>query len=263
MLSQAGAKNRADRIAKELAERAAVKIQSIWRGKVARRRYLQQKAAAALYRSGLAAAAREKDEEKLQLYAARALQAAFRGRQARAEVQQRKTAIKLIQAGMRGRIARKHNNLGAARNAAIKIQANWRVKMARREFLKSKTSAVLIQSSFRGAKARGEFAMQVILLTQRDRAWLRGVDCIVCGVLWCTEGGSVDVSIRVEAACCCEELQTSQTVRDSNPGTCFWCKGVRILVLHVLCLSISRECVESLHERSTKALAVLPFDCKP
>lgn len=47
---QAGAKQRKEALELEFATRAAVKIQSIWRMKQARKRYLEQKAAAALYR---------------------------------------------------------------------------------------------------------------------------------------------------------------------------------------------------------------------
>ena len=56
--------------------------------------------------AGMASAMASHDEEKLMLFAARALQAAWRGRQARAEVQTRKSAITLIQAGFRGKLAR-------------------------------------------------------------------------------------------------------------------------------------------------------------
>ena len=49
-VAQTEAREKREKLRAELETRAAVKIQSIWRAKRARRRYLEQKAAAALYR---------------------------------------------------------------------------------------------------------------------------------------------------------------------------------------------------------------------
>ncbi|KAI8905199.1 P-loop containing nucleoside triphosphate hydrolase protein [Gorgonomyces haynaldii] len=114
---------------------AAVKIQSLWRGKSARLKYkkMRQEAAALVIQKNLkAAVARKKFKKTLR-------------------------AIVVIQRAWRRYIRKRDFEYLQRRDAAVKIQSVWRMYKAKKAYKLTRRRVILIQSCMRRRKAKKEF----------------------------------------------------------------------------------------------------------